>query len=135
MWSPYGKQLPLEEVDDGLRTELPLGPEGTPPIGLKLMKSPDAMYFDLLLIDFDRDGEFGAGESLETTPTERNHRFWSSFDAVVDIPVVDPVAGEEAGSELLPPGLLVRGRSPGPGGRAGPPVFPPRLHGGESGPG
>jgi thiol-disulfide isomerase/thioredoxin len=96
MWSPYGKQLPLEEVDGGLATELSLGPEGTPPIGLKLMKSPDAIYFDLLGIDLDRDGDFGAGESLETTPTERNHRFWSSFDAVVDVPVIDPATGEEA---------------------------------------
>ncbi len=96
MWSPYGKQLPLEEVDGGWGTKLPLGPDGTPPINLKLMKSPGARYFDQLLIDFDRDGEFGESEVLETTPTERNRRYWSSFDAVVEIPVIDPLSGETA---------------------------------------
>jgi len=95
MWSPYGEQLPLTPGEEGLDTRLELGPQGTPPIRLRLLKSPDSPHFDRLLVDLDRDGAFGQGEALETTPTERNHKVWSSFDAVVQVPVVDPVSGEE----------------------------------------
>lgn len=93
MWSPYGKQIPLAEVEGGKAGQLVLGPEGTPPIGLFLSRSGDSPHFDRLSIDSDRDGAFGEGEVLETTPTERNHSFWSSFDAVLEIPVVDPASG------------------------------------------
>jgi len=96
MWSPYGKQLPLTEVEEGMTTRLALGPEGTSPIALRLAKSPGAPHFDQLFLDLDRDGGFGDGELLETAPTERNKKFWSSFDTVVDIPVVDPISGETA---------------------------------------
>jgi thiol-disulfide isomerase/thioredoxin len=46
-------------------------------------------------VDFDRDGQFQDDEALETTPTERNFRFWSSFETVIGVPVADPVTGRE----------------------------------------
>jgi thiol-disulfide isomerase/thioredoxin len=73
-----------------------LGPEGTPPIRLRLTRSPGAPHYDRLFVDFDRDGTFGENEVLETTPTEQNYKFWSSFDTVVEVPVVDPESGESA---------------------------------------
>ena len=94
MWSPYGKQLPLTPTLGGMETLLALGPQGTPPMGVRLSKSQGSTHFDLLGIDLDRDGTFQESEILTTTPTERNYKFWSSFDAVVDIPVLDPVSGE-----------------------------------------
>lgn len=95
-WSPYGEQLPLVPTEAGLETLLALGPEGTTPIAVRLMKSPESAHFDELWMDFDRDGAFSEQELQSTTPTERNHKFWSSFDAVVDIPVVDPFSAEES---------------------------------------
>ena len=93
-WSPYGKQLPLAEGAGGMQAELVLGPEGTPPIRLRLTRSPGAPHYDRLFVDFNRDGAFEENEVLETTPTERNYKFWSSFDTVVEVPVVDPESGE-----------------------------------------
>jgi len=89
-WSPYGKQLPLTEVDGGMIAQLTLGPEGTPPIGLRLERESNAVHFNHLYIDLNRDGEFTNTELHETTVTERNNKYWSSFDAVVGVPVVDP---------------------------------------------
>lgn len=95
MWSPYGKQLPLAESGGGLEGSLQLGPQGTPPIALRLTRSQGASHYDGLLVDFDRDGRFQDDEALETTPTERNFKYWSSFETVVDLPVEDPVTGKE----------------------------------------
>jgi len=96
MWSPYGQKLPLTEVDGGMNAQLSLGPDGTPPIGLRLVKGLGASHFDQLYIDFDRDGDFTETELHETTVTERNNKYWSSFDAVVEVPVVDPETGADA---------------------------------------
>jgi thiol-disulfide isomerase/thioredoxin len=93
MWSPYGKQLPLREAEGGMYAELALGAEGTPSIGLRLSMSPDAVHYDRLFIDLDRDCVFTDSELHETTVTESNNKFWSSFDAVVEIPVKDPATG------------------------------------------
>jgi len=95
MWSPYGKQLPLRESDEGLEGDLLLGPPGTPPVALRLTRSREAAHYDGLLVDFNRDGRFQDDEALETTPTERNFKYWSSFETVVDLPVVDPVTGQD----------------------------------------
>ena len=90
MWSPYGKQLPLSEADGGMTAQLDLGPAGTPPVALRLEKSSGAPHFDRLFIDLDRDGQYSEAELFETTVTERNYKFWSSFDVVVEVPAVDP---------------------------------------------
>ena len=54
-WSPYGKQLPLTEVEDGMRAELELGLPGTPSIEIRLKKSAESDQFDQLLLDLDRE--------------------------------------------------------------------------------
>jgi thiol-disulfide isomerase/thioredoxin len=94
-WSPYGHKLPLTVGPDGrMATKLILGSEGTPPIDLELAKSDGARHFDRLFVDFDRNGRFDAGEVLETTPSEQRHKYWSTFDTVVSVPVHDPVTGK-----------------------------------------
>jgi thiol-disulfide isomerase/thioredoxin len=92
-WSPYGKRLPLVEEGGGLITTLALGPEGTSPMAIRLAKSQGATYFDRLFIDLNRTGGFDEGEEFETTPSETRGRFWSSFSAVVNVPVTDPTTG------------------------------------------
>ena len=92
-WSPYGKQLPLSEADGGMHGELNLGPQGTRPIQLRLTRSEGAVHFDRLLMEHGGNGEPEAQQVLTTSPTERNNRYWSSFEAVVEIPVLDPVSG------------------------------------------
>ncbi len=94
-WSPYGQRLPLVAAEGGLDTELFLGPEGTRSVRLRLARSDGSPRYDRLFIDLDRDGDFGEGERVETTPTEQRGRFWSSFAAVVEVPVVDPVSGQQ----------------------------------------
>jgi hypothetical protein len=94
-WSPYGHQLPLTVEPDGrMAAKLDLGPEGTPPIDLELAKSDGAPHYDRLFVDFDRNGRFDAGEMLETTPSEQRHKYWSTFDTVVSVPVRDPATGK-----------------------------------------
>ena len=95
-WSPYGQQLTLTEADGGMNAQLTLGPDGTAPIDLRLVRGPDAEYFDGLFIDLNRDGEFSDTELHETTVTERNYKYWSSFDAVVGVPISDPETGASA---------------------------------------
>jgi thiol-disulfide isomerase/thioredoxin len=95
-WSPYGRQLPLVESDGGMNALLELGPEGTPPVSLRLFKSDGSEYFDRLFVDIDRDGEFAPIEIHETEVSENRNKFWSSFDAVVGVPVLDPGTGREA---------------------------------------
>ena len=95
-WSPYGQQLTLTEADGGMNAQLTLGPDGTAPIDLLLVRGPDAEYFDGLFIDLNRDGEFSDTELHETTVTERNYKYWSSFDAVVGVPISDPETGASA---------------------------------------
>ena len=89
-WSPYGQQLPLVEADGGREALLELGPAGTQPIGLRLVRSGGSEYFDGHFIDLNRDGSFDSTEFLETEVSESRNKFWSSFDAVVGIPVTDP---------------------------------------------
>ena len=95
-WSPYGKQLPLTPVDGGMEAELALGPPEANPIRLRLFKSELAQYYDRLYVDINRDGSFDATELLETEPSESRNKFWSSFDAVVGVPVTDPDSGQRA---------------------------------------
>ena len=95
-WSPYGKQLPLVEAEGGKEAHLQIGPAGTDPIRLLLGKSPGADHFDQLQIDVNRDGEFDPSEHHSTEVSETRNKFWSSFEAVVGIPVTDPLTGAAA---------------------------------------
>ena len=95
-WSPYGQQLPLTEGEGGMTAQLTLGPDGTSPIRLRLMKGDGSPHFNHLYIDLNRDREFAPTELHETEVSETRDKFWSSFDAVVGIPVVDPETGAAA---------------------------------------
>jgi thiol-disulfide isomerase/thioredoxin len=95
-WSPYGQQLRLVGANGGMETLLDLGPAGTQPMGLRLIRSEGSEYFDQLFVDLNRDGSFDSTEMLETEVSESRNKFWSSFDAVVGVPVTDPETGGRA---------------------------------------
>jgi thiol:disulfide interchange protein DsbD len=79
-----------------MAAELNLGPEGTSPIGLLLARRQGSAHFNQLSIDINRDGEFAGTELFETEVSETRNKLWSSFDAVVGIPVTDPETGGAA---------------------------------------
>lgn len=79
-----------------MEAQLALGPEGMPPIDLRLIKGEGSPHFNRLFIDLNRDGEFDTTELHDTEVSEARNKFWSSFDAVVGIPVVDPGTGTRA---------------------------------------
>lgn len=97
-WSPSGAKLPLVLDESGAETSLSLGSADSRPIRLRLERSGASAYFDRLLVDHDRDGTFGSGDTLSTEPTETRGRMWSSFEDVVDVavpggdPPADPYA-------------------------------------------
>lgn len=93
-WSPYGRQLRLVENEGGLETSLMLGGRGVDPMQVRLEKTGDSPHFDRLALDLDRDGQFTAGEWMETEVSESRNKFWSSFDAVVEVPARHPDTGE-----------------------------------------
>lgn len=87
-WSPKGEKLTLLPHEEGVIAELPLGPGNLSPIGLLMRKSDGSLYFDLLDVDLNRDGEFGG--SMDTllicTPKERRGKTWSSFSVELQVP-------------------------------------------------
>ncbi|MCJ7581079.1 MAG: thioredoxin family protein [Candidatus Aminicenantes bacterium] len=93
-WSPKGKQLSLVEREGGMETEIKLGGDDVLPILLRLKKGEGQKYFNLLAGDWNRNGSLDDDNILSTTPNETRGKFWSSFDAVIDIPVLDPLSGE-----------------------------------------
>lgn len=90
-WSPKGAKIQLHEVNGALQGKLHLGPkvdEVQPdPWTLVLEQTPGAKHFDQLWIDLNRDGKRSAPEVLSTQPSEQRGKFWSSFEAVVPIPL------------------------------------------------
>lgn len=85
-WSPKAASVPLRAAGEALVGAFPLGPEGAPPVAVELSRSPGAAHFDRLAIDLDRDGAFGDGERLTTTPKDNRGKWWSSFDAEAQVP-------------------------------------------------
>lgn len=85
-WSPKAATVPLRAQGEALVGAFPLGPEGAPPVAVELARSPGAERFDRLAIDLDRDGAFGDGERLTTTPKDQRGKWWSSFDAEAQVP-------------------------------------------------
>jgi thiol-disulfide isomerase/thioredoxin len=88
-WSPKAATVPLQRDGEMLRGEFPLGPEGTAAVRVELTRSPGAAHFDRLAIDLDRDGAFADGERLTTVPKDPRGKWWSSFEAVVQVPFGD----------------------------------------------
>ncbi len=86
-WSPKGAAVALTESEGMLSGSFPLGPEGAPPVRVRLARTGGATHYNTLWIDANRNGRFDAGEALSTTPNLVRSEWWSSFDTVVDIPV------------------------------------------------
>ncbi len=89
-WSPKGEKLPLTQTGNGLETKLFLGRTETSPILLRLEHGEDQRYYDRLLIDQNRNGTFNDDTVITTTLKISRGKIWSSFAAVVNIPVMDP---------------------------------------------
>jgi thiol-disulfide isomerase/thioredoxin len=90
-WSPKGEQLVLGPAAE---TVLRLGGPDALPIALRLQRSTDSPYFDQLWIDRDRNGVFDDGGPVTSEPKESRGKIWSSFDAVLEVPVIDPESGQ-----------------------------------------
>lgn len=85
-WSPKAATVPLRAQGEALVGAFSLGPDGAPPVAVELARSPGAERFDRLAIDLDRDGAFGDGERLTTTPKDQRGKWWSSYDAEAQVP-------------------------------------------------
>lgn len=93
MWSPKGAALPLVKTADGLETSVSLGSVS---YGFRLEQEPGEISYNVLRIDFDRNGVFEPNEARMTTPDSLRGRIWSSFsDIVFWIPVEDPADGTQ----------------------------------------
>ena len=103
-WSPKGATVALKRQGNALVGRFLLGPNGTRAIAVKLAKMPGAAHFNTLWIDSDRDGKWSTAEKLSTTPNEVRGKWWSSFDAVIAIPVSDS-AGAAAAMRPYPVAL------------------------------
>lgn len=87
-WSPKGASVSLTADGDSARTgSFALGPAGTPPVKVRLERSEGSEHFDRLSVDRDRDGAFGPDELLTCEPRLTRHKWWSSFETVVQVPV------------------------------------------------
>jgi len=89
-WSPKGEKLTLAESSGGWETFLKLGPAEASPVRILLAKSPEAAHFDTLILDRNGNGDFADETPLTTKPSETRGKFWSSFEAVIEVPVVAP---------------------------------------------
>ncbi|NNE71560.1 MAG: hypothetical protein HKN29_14515, partial [Rhodothermales bacterium] len=83
-WSPRGEQLPL---DDSNETTIRLGDAE---FDIRLVRSEAATHFDELWLDLDRNGTLEPGEVVRTEPSETRGKIWSSFDALLQVPSVQP---------------------------------------------
>lgn len=94
-WSPKGEVIPLTFDGEDLVGSHHLGSIGTSDFAVRLSKSSGAQYFDQLWIDTNRNGAVDADEQLTTTPSETRYKMWSSFQATLQISVVDSTSGTE----------------------------------------
>lgn len=91
-WSPKGAKVELAREGAALVGALRLGPPELAPLSVKLEKSADAAHFDVLWLDFNRDGALADTERLTTKPSESRGKFWSSFESeiVLAVPASSP---------------------------------------------
>jgi thiol-disulfide isomerase/thioredoxin len=93
-WSPKGEKLVLTSLGPDLATEFFLGSKELAPVKLLLSKSNDAKYPDMLRGDWNRSGGLEDDSVIRTEPRETRGKIWSSFKAVIDIPVKEPGSGK-----------------------------------------
>jgi thiol:disulfide interchange protein DsbD len=86
-WSPKGATVRLRHQLGTLIGSFALGPAGTPPIVVKLAKTAGAAHYNTLWVDVNRDGRLTADEKLSAVPNEVRGKWWSSFNAVITVPI------------------------------------------------
>jgi thiol-disulfide isomerase/thioredoxin len=105
-WSPKGAKVLLRKSEAGLVGSFLLGPGDETlnrPVQVLLSKSKeDALSFDTLSIDADRDGRFGEAERLGCEPRERRKKLWSSWSAELQVLVLPPSKGGEPSVSAAP---------------------------------
>lgn len=92
-WSPKAASVPLHPVTNGLEGAIQLGSADAEPFRVRLEKSSGAQYFDKLLVDKNRDGNFAESEALVTTPNEVRNKMWSSFTTELSVTIADSTDG------------------------------------------
>jgi thiol-disulfide isomerase/thioredoxin len=103
-WSPKGATVVLKHQQGALAGSFILGPVGTRPVTVRLARTPGAAHYNTLWVDLNRDGRLSADEKLSTAPTEVRGKWWSSFDAVITIPI-PAEAGRPASQRPYPVAL------------------------------
>jgi hypothetical protein len=85
----------LKEADNGLETQIHLGPPSCPDITLRLQKSEGSEYYDTLTLDRNLDGQIGPDEILKTKPRpDDTRKIRSLFKTVIQVPTTDPQTGD-----------------------------------------
>lgn len=85
-WSPKGAKVELAKAGDVLRGSFALGPAAAGNVAVELSRSSGSERYDRLAIDADRDGKLGDAERLTAKSSEQRGKWWSSFDATVQVP-------------------------------------------------
>jgi thiol:disulfide interchange protein DsbD len=91
-WSPKGAKVALSRAEgksDVLAGSFTLGHEHAAPIRVELSRTANAIRFDVMRIDADRDGVFSDAEKQTCTPGEQRGKWWSNFQAELSIPLAD----------------------------------------------
>ena len=112
-WSPKGATVLLKKQLGTLVGSFALGPAGTGPVAVKLARTPGAPHFNTLWVDVNRDGRLNDAEKLSTTPTLIRGSWWSSFTAVVMIPVPAQDGRPASTRRQLPAGRSGMSKTPG----------------------
>lgn len=94
-WSPKGEKLALNDSAGVLITEVLLGSKDLGPVRLELSASAGSQYPDQLRGDWNHNGSLADDSVIRTVPKETRGKMWSSFKAVINIPVKDPVSGRQ----------------------------------------
>lgn len=85
-WSPKGESVPLSAHGDLLVGEFVLGPVGAPPVLVLLTRARESRRVEQLAVDCDRNGAFEQSELFTAEPREQRQKWWSSFQATVQVP-------------------------------------------------
>lgn len=92
-WTPMGKVLSLTKTPAGLEAGLFLGPQGTPPVLLRLERGSGQSGYDTLQIDENRNGRFDDKIKVKANVGPFNNVVYHSFKAVLSVPAADPKTG------------------------------------------
>jgi len=84
-WSPKGESVPLSAYGDLFVGEFALGPPGAPPVLVLLTRAQESRRVEQMSVDCDRNGAFERSELFTAQPREQRGKWWSSFQATVQV--------------------------------------------------